>query len=389
MNPKLIVSEGRDWTPSEWAFGAVLGRVASRLALVDPLRTLLENMRQAGLGDLRGSSPARLATLLEATHTTYVRLVRVWRAGFPDEGHDELVEHTGTLIQLLEELVPQRLEDWSVRRLQAFGGSIDVCFPKQLQRTLLPLLRDDDGLAERVVVKLRDLDLDEERSALSAAAFLAPDARDRFYRDSAGHPREEVRYALFKLLARGRSLPEPGSLAANLPVEVADTILRAGVTDPSPRVRQRAIAYAYGLGRVVALRTELIAALDAPDPDETTRAYELLALGLLDDVETLPLLVRAFESGTQVEIDAAVWALARRNDGVARVVAAVEDPRPRVRSEALDAITHVAGALSDEQLAWLSAPERPAGAREAVQHHQRRKGVPDPAFRFEVMRSPT
>jgi hypothetical protein len=386
MTAKLRIAEGCEWTAADWAFDAVLERVLERLTAGAALEQRLHELRRQGrtidlVGDL---TPESLGQLLEATHAAYVRLVRVWRAGFPDSGHDELVEHLGRLMRLLERQLDVPVETWSIRRLQAFGGSIDVCFPKELQQGLLPLIQHDAPLAEQVLRKLRDLDLDEEASAIMGAAFL-PAARDEaFLLESASHRREEVRFTLFRLLARNRHLPDPGSLKPNLPAEVTDAILRAGVTDASPRVRQRAVAYAYGLGRVASVKPQLVSALNVPDPDPPSRAYMLLAFGVLDDAETLALLVRGLESGTPEEMNAAVWALARRPDGVARALAAVEDPRPALRPEAIGAIMHVSAPLTDEQLAWLASTDRAPEARAAVEAYRRRKGLASSMFQVEL-----
>jgi hypothetical protein len=380
MTAKLRIAGGREWTPPDGAFDAVLDRVLARLTPGAALERDLHEQRRRGRAiELAADA---VEPLLEAAYTAYVRLVRVWRAGFPDDGHDELVEHTGRLVRLLEAARgPVPLESWSIRRLQAFGGSIEASFPRELQHTLLPLVQADPALAERVLGVLRDQDLGEEATAIMGAAFLPAGRDDAFLLACARHRREEVRFHLFRLLARNRPLPDPGSLKATLAPDATLAIVQAGLADPSPRVRQRALAYAYGLGRVPG--AEILRAL-ASERDPDTRACALLALGLLDDPASLATLVHAFEQGEAAETHAAVWALARRSDGVARVLAAVEDARPEVRPEAIGAIMHVSAPLSDAQLAWLGAPERAPEARAAVQAYRRRRGQAASAFQVDA-----
>ena len=387
--PYLILGDEPYWSAPVWEFDAVLERTAAQLAPEEPAHELLELARRRGSADLRRMDRAELAHLLEAVHTAYVRMVRVWRAGFPDDRHADVLPHLGRLAQRLEAAVPEPVERWSLRRLQAFGGAIDACFPGELSRALLPLIREDAARAEHVLRVLRDRDIDEDASAIAGAAFLPGGRNEAFLLECARHRREAVRFTLFKLLSGGRALPDPGSLTTGFSDDTITGLLRAGITDPSPRVRERAIAYGYGIGRVAAVRAELIAALSPAtlDPDETCRAYELLALGVLDGADTLALLTRAFEHGAPVEATAATWALARRPDGIARVVAAVDDPRPEIRPEAIGAIMHVSGPLAAEHAAWLASPDRAPDVRQAVEHNQRRGGIPDPASSISVTTS--
>jgi hypothetical protein len=235
------------------------------------------------------------------------------------------------------------------------------------------MIAADPARAEAALRRLRDADVGEDASAIMGAAFL-PSGRDEvFMLECATHAREEVRFELFKLLARNQRLPDPGSLQASLTDANTLTLLRAGLADPAPRVRARAVAYAYGLGRVATVRAELVAAVRT-EADRQARAYELLGLGLLDDAESLSLLTRALDAAASVEdVNAALWALARRPDGVARVLAALDDTRAEVRREATGALIHVGAPLAAEQLAWLAAPERPADTRAAHEAYQRRQ----------------
>ncbi len=388
MTPYLILGDEPHWSAPAWEFDAVLERTVAQLASGEPEHELLERARRRGSADLRGLDRAALARLLEAVHTAYVRMVRVWRAGFPDDRHADVLPHLGRLAQRLEAAVPEPVERWSLRRLQAFGGAIDACFPGELSRALMPLVRDDAARAEHVLRVLRDRDIDEDASAIAGAAFLPGGRNEAFLLECARHRREDVRFTLFKMLSSSRALPDPGSLATGFSDDTITRLLRAGITDPSPRVRERAVAYGYGIGRVAAVRAELVAALSPAtlNPDETCRAYELLALGVLDGADTLAVLTRAFEHGSAAEVTAATWALARRPDGIARVVAAVEDPRPEVRPEAIGAIMHVSEPLTAEHTAWLTSPDRAPDVRQAAEHNQRRSGVPDAAFQISIPR---
>jgi hypothetical protein len=172
-------------------------------------------------------------------------------------------------------------------------------------------------------------------------------------------------------VTRNANLPPPGSLKLSFSIADTDAMIAIGMSDASARVRERAIVCAYGTGRVEAHAPAVIRAA-TEDPSERVRVFALVALGLLRDPESHAILARAFADGTDAEVDAAVWALARRPDGIAQVVAAVEDPRPQVRPEAIGAIANVAIELDDVQLAWLRATAREPIVREAAEYHVER-----------------
>lgn len=94
---------------------------------------------------------------------------------------------------------------------------------------------------------------------------------------------------------------------------------------------------------------------------------------LLGGERSLGALEQAFERGSDRDAIAAVWALARRPDGVDIAARAAADPRPGVQLEAISALMRVAEGLSDERLAWLDAPERPPGVKDALRAYRARQ----------------
>jgi HEAT repeats len=189
----------------------------------------------------------------------------------------------------------------------------------------------------------------------------------------ADHPREAVRYRLVLLLSRHTPVPQPGTVPLVLSPSGTDTLIRRALADESPRIRARAAALAYGTGRVEAVREPLLEG--TRDPDDEVRSYCLIALGVLHDAQSLQVLKDAFSRGTTGEATAAIWALARRPDGVAIAVSAVDDPREHLGAEAVGALMHVSADLSRDQMAWLDAPDRRPEVRDALRAYRARRGT--------------
>ncbi len=202
---------------------------------------------------------------------------------------------------------------------------------------------------------------------------MAPaDIRAQCERRLATDPRDSVREHYFALMGQHRRLLPPGAITLDgFPPEALVDVLRAGVTDVVPAVRERAIAAAYGLGKVKLVRDEVLACL--AHAHEGVRQYAIVALGLLDDAETLARLVALLERGSQAEATSAIWALARRPDGLARALTLVTDTRPWVRFELLHAIADAAAPMTDAQIAAttaaMAADDR---VPRAIDHHLER-----------------
>ena len=200
----------------------------------------------------------------------------------------------------------------SATELAALAGAIRSG-PRGMIRALLPLL-DDPLRAERLLLRILVEVRDGESPAIVGLHSLPRAQRDRVLLDLAHHSRETVRFNLFRLLTRNYQLPEPYSLRPPLSSSVVDSLTENGLADSSARVRERAAAFAVGTGRVVPVLEQLMAGAD--DSVESCRCYCLLALGLARDEHSLETLKRAFDCASEAVAVAAIWALARRCDGV-------------------------------------------------------------------------
>lgn len=190
--------------------------------------------------------------------------------------------------------------------------------------------------------------------AYAACAVVKPEARTKILHGIAGFRLDSVREHFFALLGQHRRLVPPGSIPTRgLPADVLGDVLRIGITDRVAKVRERAIAAAYGMNAIALVRDEVMAATE--DPEMAVRQYALVALGTLDDGASLARLHDRLAHGTREEMTSAVWALARRPDGLGTVLARVGDERPWLRGEVLSALAEVAAPMTDAQLAAVRA----------------------------------
>ncbi len=214
--------------------------------------------------------------------------------------------------------------------------------------------------------------------AINGSTMLAEDRRERILRRIAADPRDDVREHLFALWGKHHRLVPPGSLQViGLRQEALDEILRAGIDDPSAAVRQKAIAAAYGLGAAERLRERLLARVG--DGDVRVRQYALISLGVMRDPQSLAILLDRLAHGDEGDATPAIWALARRPDGLPNVLALAGDPRPWVEDELLGAFAEVSAPLSDEEIERLAARVKsPAFPRLRERHLDRtRRGAPE------------
>lgn len=208
---------------------------------------------------------------------------------------------------------------------------------------------------------------------------MAPDEiRVRGERRLATYPRDSVREHYFALVGQHRPLLSPGAIRADRlhPDSLAD-VLRAGITDAVPAVRERAIAVAIGMNVVRVVRDEVLGCLS--DEHERVRHYAIVALGTLDDCESLARIVDKLERGTQPEMSSAIWALARRPDGLARALALAPDSRDWVRQELLYAVAGVAAPMTDVQIAAFRLTIEDERVTRVIERHldRTRRGVPE------------
>ena len=230
-------------------------------------------------------------------------------------------------------------------------GYCDWCklHPKQMALLQAYLATENPAMLARLFDQILDLRPDAIAIPLGGSAFLGQQARENMFERVASDPRDDLRRHLFALLGEHRRLVPPGTLVVrNVSAEVMDRILRRGLRDPSAGVRERAVALAYGLGAVDRLRDEVLRL--ASDPEAAVRQYALVALGLLHDEMSRELLADRLAHGAQPEATSAIWALARRSDGVEDVLALGSDARDWVKHELLTAFAEVAVPLTDAQI---------------------------------------
>lgn len=248
--------------------------------------------------------------------------------------------------------------------------------------------RESPADLQAILEALLNLATDPASTVYSLSGALAPEAREPLLERLARHPREEVREHFFALLGKHQRLVPPGTIKVDrVSREALLSILSVGMSDPVPRVRERAIAAAYGIGIIDGLRDQVLAR--ASDESMNVRQYAIVAMGVLADPESRRLLLDLLHHGSQPEVTSAIWALARRPDGIKEVLALAGDPRAWVNEELLGAFAEVAPPLSDEQIAQLArtAPD-PQWPRLLQRHIDRtRRGAPEmgPDGRIEVV----
>lgn len=209
------------------------------------------------------------------------------------------------------------------------------------------------------------------------AAQASPDVRRDALTSLARHPLRDIREHLFALLGKHHRLLPPASIEHHYPADVYVAFLAMGLNDTDSKVRQRAIAAAYGLGLAPHLREHVLALLN--DPDIAVRQYAIVALGVFDDDMSRNKLASLLREGSVEEVTSAIWAAARRRDLIEDVLAMAGDVREWVNNDLLGAFAEVSVPLTDEQIAAL---ERRTNSAEFTQLRDRhiertRRGQPE------------
>jgi hypothetical protein len=206
------------------------------------------------------------------------------------------------------------------------------------------------------------------RRIASAGLYLPRSERGPFGRELLDDPRPAVREALF----RGWTPPEtdvPGKPLPTVPDAELDEMLRRGLLDPSPAVREAATGLAFAAMRGASLVGELTVNLAAPEP--SLRCGAILALGAASDPVTLELLREHLASDDAAAAGASARALGQRRDGYVAWLSALDDPRRDVRAAAIFALSTVVPSAAEEDLARFSASSEPE-LRRAVSAYRAR-----------------
>jgi hypothetical protein len=209
------------------------------------------------------------------------------------------------------------------------------------------------------------------------AAQASPGVRRDALASLARHPLRDIREHFCALLGKQHRLLPPGSIKQDYALDIYLAVLAIGLNDTDSKVRERAVAAAYGLGLVPFLREHVLALLN--DPDIAVRQYAIIALGLFDDDMSRNKLGSLLRVGSVEEVTSAIWAAARRRDLIEDVLAMAGDAREWVNNELPGAFAEVSVPLTDEQIAAL---ERRTNSAEFTQLRDRhiertRRGQPE------------
>jgi hypothetical protein len=207
----------------------------------------------------------------------------------------------------------------------------------------------------------------------AAGLYLPRTERGPFARELLDDPRPEVREALFRAWTPVE-LDAPGKPLPTVPDAELDELLRRGLRDPAPAVREAAAALAYAALRGGALVGELTVNLGAVEPG--LRTWSLLALGAASDAVSLDLLRQHAGGDDVAEVAAAIRALGQRADGYQAWRQGLNDRRPEVRAAALHALATVVPEVApDDDARWSAEPDAhgdPELSRAAAAYRARR-----------------
>lgn len=234
-------------------------------------------------------------------------------------------------------------------------------------------------ITEQIITQRYEYNMKSLGRGLTIAGGLPIESYDRFVLQAALHRDAERRQYFFEVATDFQRLVVPSSLTWKPSEAVLEQIFAAALHDSSASVRERAIVYAYGLGWVQRLSGELLRL--SSDPVEAVRQYALVALGVADDDESLFVLFAALDGDRKQEMQSAIWALARRPQGLSRLLTMAGDTRPWVVDDILGAIKQVSLPLTDEQLdevrARIVVPRDEIQFERVFKHHRWRTRDPE------------
>ncbi len=240
----------------------------------------------------------------------------------------------------------------------------------------MSIVEISEAALEAVLLMIGRVTDDSVALVVNNGMLLHGDRRSSVLMALARDPRAAVRIHLFSLLNVHRRLVPPGTLDARLvPDSIVEPLLARGIGDEHPEVRERAIAYAYGLGVVARVREQV---LDRTSDDAlAVRCYALVALGVLDDSASFEILVHALGSKQREETKSAIWALARRVEGFERLLPLVKDPD--LAADVLGAVAEVSAPLDDVQLDLLATSVDTPALKNMIRRHieRTRHGAPE------------
>lgn len=190
----------------------------------------------------------------------------------------------------------------------------------------------------------------------AAGLFLPRTERGPFARELLDDPRPGVRAALFRAWTPART-DVPGDPLPTVSDADLDDLLRRGLTDPSPQVREAAATLTFVSSRGGGLVGELTINLQAPEAG--LRWWAILALGAAGDPLSRELLIQVVAGDDLATASAAVRALGARRDGREVWLACLRDPRPEIRDAAIFALRTVVSGLTDREIAAIATDSRP------------------------------
>jgi hypothetical protein len=172
------------------------------------------------------------------------------------------------------------------------------------------------------------------------------------------------RHYFFEVATNFHRLVVPKSLNPFCASEVMLEILHQSLQDPVTAVRERAIVYTYGLGWVDQMASHIIDL--TRDESQDVRQYALVALGIATDDASMQILLKTLEIGSKPEMQSSIWALARRQGGLERLLSMLNDDRAWVIDDVLGAIKWVSLPLTDQQIASVQQLVESTGDREML-----------------------
>jgi hypothetical protein len=241
------------------------------------------------------------------------------------------------------------LTPWSVEMVAAFD---EWCLKAHHHfLVMLETMKISPAATEQVIRQRYDHNRKSLGSALTIAQGLGSDVVDRLFLCAALNSEAQQRQYLFEVATQFHRLVAPRSLTLKPSDPVLQRIFDSSLGDEVPTVRERALVYAYGLGWVTRLRNDIIRL--TRDVEQDVRQYALVALGIDDDEESLAILMMALHGDSKPETRSAIWALARRPVGIARLLQMLTDNRDWVLDDILGAVKWVSLPLTDHQISTV------------------------------------